>query len=168
MIFGFDAWMFWLAFIIVFLVIEAATVNMTTIWFAAGCLVALILDLLGASPTVQFLAMILVSTFLLMGFLLYVKPRLHKGRHAVIATNADRIIGTEAVVTDRIDPMAGQGLIKAHGQTWSAVSDSDRIIEKDTRVLIIEIRGVKAVVRPIEPGSQTGSQTESQTGSQTG
>lgn len=150
MIMGFDAWIFWLAFVIVFLLIEAATVNMTTIWFAAGCLVALVLDFLGASPTVQFIVMIIVSATLLMYFLLYIKPRLYNGKHKIVATNADRIIGSEVIVIEQIDPIAGRGQIKVGGQVWSAVSESGKIIEKDTRVEVLSIRGVKAVVRIID------------------
>jgi len=150
MIFGFEAWMFWLVFVVIFLVIEAATVNLTTIWFAAGCLVALVLDLLGASPTVQFIVMLIVSSVLLMTFLLFIKPRLRTGKNKIVPTNADRVIGQIAVVTERIDPIAGKGLVQAGGQVWSAVSESGQPVTADTRVRIVEIRGVKAVVRPEE------------------
>jgi len=160
MIFGFEAWMFWLAFVVIFLVIEAATVNLTTIWFAAGCLVALVLDLLGASPTVQFIVMLIVSSVLLMFFLLYIKPRLRTGKNRIVATNADRLIGQTAIVTDRIDPIAGKGLVQVGGQVWSAVSESGQPIDGDVRVRIVAIRGVKAVVRPVEqpPDSPIDSQ----------
>lgn len=147
MIFGFEAWIFWLVFLIIFLVVEAATVNMTTIWFATGCLVALGLDLLGATPTAQFIVMLIVSSFSLMFFLLYIKPRLRRGGNRIEATNADRLIGQAAVVTEGIDPVAGQGLIKAGGQMWSAVSESGETIAAGKAVRIIAIRGVKAVVR---------------------
>lgn len=151
MIFGFEAWMFWLAFVVIFLVIEAATVNLTTIWFAAGCLVALVLDLLGATPTVQFIVMLIVSSVLLMFFLLYVKPRLRSGKNRIVPTNADRLIGQPAVVTDRIDPITGKGLVQTGGQVWSAVSESGQPVDGGTKVRIVAIRGVKAVVSPVEP-----------------
>ncbi len=153
MIFGFEAWIFWLFFLIVFLVIEAATVNMTTIWFAAGCLVALVLDLLGASPKAQFIVMMIVSSVSLMFFLLYIKPRLRCGANRVVATNADRFIGEPAVVTEGIDPVAGKGQIKAGGQIWSAVSETGEVMPEGTRVRIVAIRGVKAVVREDGPSS---------------
>ena len=147
MIFGFEAWIFWLVFLIIFLVIEAATVNMTTIWFATGCLVALGLDLLGATPTVQFIVMLIVSSISLMFFLLYIKPRLRRGGNRIVATNADRLIGEAAIVTEGIEPVAGKGQIKVGGQIWSAVSESGQTISAGKDVRIVAIRGVKAVVR---------------------
>ena len=53
MILQLDAWIFWLALLAIFLIAEAVTVNLTTIWFAAGSLVALVLDLAGMTVALQ-------------------------------------------------------------------------------------------------------------------
>lgn len=48
-------WIFWLVLIVLFLIAEAATVNMTTIWFAAGALASLIANLLNVELWLQLL-----------------------------------------------------------------------------------------------------------------
>ena len=146
MIFQIDAWLFWLIMLAVFLIAEAMTVNLTTIWFAVGALTALVLDLAGFSIEVQITAMIIISALLLASFVVFVRPRMSKGRNKRVATNADRMIGQEALVTERIDPIQGSGQIRVLGQTWSANSANSKPIEPGNRVIIIEIRGVKAIV----------------------
>ena len=64
-------------------------------------------------------------------------------------TNADRIIGQEALVLETLDPVAGTGLIKVKGQTWSSVSEDKSVIAAGSKVMVIEIQGVKAVVKPM-------------------
>lgn len=146
MIFGIEAWIFWLIFLILFLIAEALTLNMTTIWFAVGCLLALIFDLFGLPVWTQVVAMIAASLITLGLYIFIIKPRMGVNAHTLIATNADRIIGSEALVTEAIDPIRGTGLIKVRGQVWSAVSDNQQPVPKDALVLVKEIKGVKAVV----------------------
>ncbi|MDD3197941.1 MAG: NfeD family protein [Eubacteriales bacterium] len=147
MILGMPAWLFWLIIMVVSLLAEALTFNMTTIWFAAGSLIAMILALLGLSVWLQITAMVVVSIALLFLFLLIVKPRMKsKGVNGTVATNADRIIGQEAVVVVDINPVAGSGQVKVGGQIWSAVSRDQSMISTGSKVKVIEIQGVRAVV----------------------
>ncbi len=146
MILQLDAWIFWLALLAIFLIVEAVTVNLTTIWFAVGSLAALILDLAGQSVALQVTVMIVVSVILLVLFVAVIRPRLNLAKGSRTPTNADRLIGQEAIVIEPIDPIQGTGQIRAIGQTWSASSLDQQPIASDTRVRIIEIRGVKAIV----------------------
>jgi membrane protein implicated in regulation of membrane protease activity len=146
MILQLDAWIFWLVLLAIFLIAEAVTVNLTTIWFAAGSLVALILDLAGMTVALQVTAMIVVSGILLTLFLIVIRPHINLAKGSHIPTNADRLIGQEGLVIEPIDPIQGTGQIRALGQTWSANSLNQQPIAADTRVVIIEIRGVKAIV----------------------
>ena len=84
----------WLVALIIFGVVEAATVGLASIWFAAGALAALILSAFLNSLLVQ------VVVFLAVSFvtLLLVRPLAQKYFNARrTATNADRVIGQEAV-----------------------------------------------------------------------
>jgi membrane protein implicated in regulation of membrane protease activity len=145
---GLDAWIFWLILLSIFLLIEALTINLTTIWFAIGCLAALILALAGLSLAWQVTTMIVVSTILLLLFILIIRPHMNFGRFShPTPTNADRLIGQEALVIEPIDPIQGTGQIRALGQTWSAGSINQQPIAAGTRVEIVEIRGVKAIVQ---------------------
>ena len=55
----------WLALAVVFLITEAMTVTMTSLWFAAGCLAALVVGLLGGSWGLQLGVALAVSAILL-------------------------------------------------------------------------------------------------------
>ncbi len=140
-----EMWVVWLIITAIFLVVEAMTMGLTTIWCAAGSVVALLLDLCGVGPVGQVIAFVLVSAALFVVFLIWIKPAL-KGKNVIktTPTNADRIIGQEAVVIEAINPIDGTGQIKVLGQVWSAVADSN--IEKDSKVQVTAISGVKAVV----------------------
>jgi membrane protein implicated in regulation of membrane protease activity len=146
MIFQIDAWLFWLILLAIFLIAEAMSFNLTTIWFAAGALAALVLDLVGFSIEVQITVMIVMSAILLASFIVFIRPRMSRGRNKRVATNADRMIGQEALVSERIDPIQGTGQVRVLGQTWSASSANSQPIEPGNRVIIIELRGVKAIV----------------------
>ena len=146
---------FWAAAVVIFVVIELTTVGLASIWFALGALCALIAALLHAPVWLQVVWFILISA----AALLLTRPLVTKyinGR--THATNADRVIGSQAVVKDRIDPLAGTGAVLADGKMWSARSGDDSVIEAGTIVTVQEIRGVRLIVtaaRPAETDTNT-------------
>lgn len=138
---------FWLAALVVFGVVEAATVGLVSIWFAMGALAALIASALGVPDLVQ-VVVFLVGSF---ATLLVVRPLAQKyvnNRH--IPTNADRVIGQEAVVTEAIDNLKGQGQVKVAGTPWTARSGDDAAIPAGTTVRVLRIEGVKLYVTPTD------------------
>lgn len=140
-------WIFWLILLIGFLVAEAATINMTTIWFAGGSLAALIADLSGAGVGLQALIFFVVSIVGLLIFIFVFKPRIDRSKRAAVSTNADRIIGQEGIVTAAIRPISGEGRILVLGQDWSASSeDGETEIPIHAKVRVTGLRGVKAIV----------------------
>lgn len=136
---------FWVVAAIVLALVEASTANLVSIWFAAGALAAAIGAGLGASLWAEIVLFVAVSA----AVLLFTKPLVKKirGKEAE-STNADRIIGKEAVVLEEIDPVSGQGQIRVLGQVWSA--KSDKRIEAGKAVTVAGIAGVKAVVEEKE------------------
>lgn len=89
----FPYWIPWLIFAIVFFVVEAATINLTTIWFGIGAVVAMILDLLDVGIGTQLIAFFGVSVVTLVLFLLVLKPKFQIGKEEKTPrTNADRIL----------------------------------------------------------------------------
>ena len=143
---GVPLWIVWLVIVIVAIVIEIETVNMTTIWFAAGALVALIMHVSGVDTALQIIAFVAVSLLGLAIFIGLVKPRLSKRTRADQATNADRIIDKEGIVTVRIDPVHGTGQILVIGQSWSARSLDNSVIEVGEKVLVRRFESVYAIV----------------------
>ena len=138
-------WIVWLILMIVFLVIEAATLGLATIWCAAGCLVALILDLLGFSTTIQLVSMIVVSLICFVVCMIWIKPIIdNKITSRREPTNADRVLGHEGIVIKTIDPIDGKGQVKVIGQTWSA--KASRSIPEGAKIRVTGMEGVKLIV----------------------
>lgn len=137
----------WLALIIAFAIGEAATVGLTSIWFAAGSLAALIVALLGGFIWFQLAAFIIVS-FLCM---LIVRPIAKKHlNNRVQPTNVDGIIGKEALVTEDIDNLRGTGTVTISGIVWTARSAGDAAISAGTLVRVLRIEGVKVYVEQVK------------------
>ena len=146
---GIPMWLFWVILMVVFLVIEAAFAGLTTIWCAAGCLVAAILAACGATIWIQILVMVLVSVALFILFIVWIKPNMKDIKKInKEPTNADRVLGQEGIVIEDIDPIDAKGQIKVMGQVWSATSDKK--IASDARVIVTDIQGVKLVVKQID------------------
>ena len=136
----------WLIAVVVFVVAEAATLGLTSIWFACGSLLAMVAALLDVSIWGQLLVFILGSALLLASTRKWVS-KLKLGR---VKTNADRIIGQQAVVIQTIDNQAAKGQVRVGGQVWTARSVEDEPILAGTQVEVVQITGVKVVVKKME------------------
>ena len=136
----------WLVLLIIFAASEAITVGLTSIWFAAGALVALIAALLGGPLWVQLTLFLAVSLLCLAAVRPLAKRHLNS---KVVPTNADRVIGEEAQVTEDIDNIHGKGAVVIRGITWSARSQDGGPIAAGTMVRVLRIEGVKVFVEPI-------------------
>lgn len=136
----------WLVLLILFVMMEASSVTLVSLWFAAGALVAVVAALLGASLAVQTVLFVLVSVVLLA--LLrpilkkYVNPQIQK-------TNVDALVGRECTVTEDINNLAAQGRVKVGGMSWSARSAAGEHIPAGTVVKIEAVQGVKLLVTPV-------------------
>ena len=136
----------WLIAGVVFVVAEAATLGLTSIWFACGSLLAMVAALLDVSIWGQLLVFILGSALLLASTRKWVS-KLKLGR---VKTNADRIIGQQAVVIQTIDNQAAKGQVRVGGQVWTARSVEDEPILAGTQVEVVQITGVKVIVKKME------------------
>lgn len=137
---------FWLTAVVLFAMVEAATMGINFIWFSVGSLAAMVAAMLGARLWLQLVVFVVVTAFAL----LYTKPLVKKyiqGRHQ--PTNADRIIGCEGVVLEDIDNIKNVGQIRVNGQIWSAKSQDGSVILRDEKVKVINITGVKTLVQKI-------------------
>lgn len=136
---------YWLGAVIVLLVIEIATLGLTTIWFAGGALAAAIAAGCNANLVVQIIVFVAVSVILLL-FTRPIAVRYLNKDH--VKTNADRFIGQEAVVLETIDNLNASGRAQIAGMEWTARAvDEKDIIEFGTIVLVERIDGVKLMVR---------------------
>lgn len=142
-IFGMSIATLWVIALVVFLVIEAITVGLTSIWFAAGALAAWICALLGAPVWLQ-VAVFIVVTAVALYFTRPIVKKYINGK--VVPTNADANIGKECRVTETIDNIAGTGAVYVDGKTWTARSDNDEVIPEGELVTALRIEGVKLIV----------------------
>ena len=135
---------FWVAALVVFLIVEAVTAGLVSIWFVFGSLVALICAALGAAVWLQIFWFVIVSV----ATLVLTRPLVKRYVDSrSVATNADRSIGRTAVVTERIDNLAAAGAVKLDGVVWTARSTDDAVaIEAGERVTVRAIEGVKLIV----------------------
>ena len=108
---------YWLIALVVFLVIEAATLGLATIWFAGGALVALIAAMCGAGIVIQIVLFLVVSLVLLFFTRPFAVRFLNKD---TLKTNVDRVVGMEGVVTEEISNLAGTGKVSLGGNIWTA------------------------------------------------
>ena len=137
----------WTAAIIVFGIVEAATAGLVSIWFVAGALAALIAAFVDASLTIQIVLFLAVSA----GALAMTRPVLRRiTTAAATPTNADRVLGEIAKVTETIDNENSTGAVYAGGKTWTARSVDGTVIPAGSRVCIETMEGVKLLVKKSE------------------
>lgn len=137
----------WAAAIVIFGVVEALTVQLVSIWFVCGAIGAFIASLCGANLLTQVLIFVGITILALIFTRPLVKKRL---KPKVQSTNADRCIGKEAVVTQRIDNLSATGQVNVAGSIWTARSAEDVVIEEGTTVKVVRIEGVKVIVTTIK------------------
>ena len=136
----------WFVLLILSLVAEGATAAITTIWFAAGALVAMLASIFGAPLWLQFVLFVVVSIGLLLAFRPLLKKYITPKK---AATNVDAVIGSQGIVTERIDNLSGTGRVKLGSLDWSARSQTGACIEAGTVVKAESVQGVKVFVSPV-------------------
>ncbi len=141
----------WLVLLVVFLVIEIATMGLTTIWFAAGAVVATLLALAHAPFWLQLIAFLLVS----MVMLIFTRPVAVKYfNRDRVRTNVESMIGKEAIVVYEVDNLQGLGRVIVGGQEWSARSTQNDIKIPVGAVGIVKaIDGVKLIIEERKEGN---------------
>ena len=137
----------WLVLLVTFIMTEASTVAVVSLWFAAGALVALIAAMLGAQLWLQAVLFAAVSAVLLLALRPIVRkfftPKLTR-------TNVDAVVGAEGLVTAAIDNVQCIGQVKVGAVEWTARSANGQPIAVGTRIKVDRVEGVKAIVSPLE------------------
>lgn len=141
----------WIIAAVVFSILEAITLGLTSLWFAMAAVVALIAALLGAPFFVQVILFVVFSIIFLMVTKPLAKDLLKIGGER---TNSDRIIGEKGIVTTEIMPFS-MGQVKVQGQIWSALAEDGEPINVNETVLVQSIEGVKLIVKREFPKIKT-------------
>ena len=135
----------WFVIIIVAALVEMNTMDLTSIWFSVGALVAFVLSLTKIDIVYQIVAFVIVSV----GFIVFLRPVVKNYfKTNSISTNSDRLIGKVATCTKPIG-VGERGEVKIDGKYWLAVTSGDEEIEIDEKVEVLAIEGVKLIVDKI-------------------
>ena len=139
-----DMVIFWLVVMVALIVIELATLGLTTIWFACGALVAVVAAALDAPLLLQILMFVVVSFAVLLAVRPIAVKYFNKDR---TRTNIESMIGRQAIVVGEIDNMQGIGQVSVNGMEWSARSTINELKIAVGHVVVIRaVDGVKLIV----------------------
>ena len=137
--------LFWAVLVVLFVIVEIVTIQLVSIWLAAGALVTLLaVYFFDLTPLAQLIMFTVVSAVCLGLSFPYLKKRRSKG---FVSTNADLDVGKTAVVIEEISQNKGTGRVTLNGVDWSAVPASGEEIPSGTVVIVTEVQGAKLVVR---------------------
>lgn len=133
----------WLFVVVAAILMEASTVSLVSIWFVPSALLSMILAFCKVDLWIQ-IVVFFVSFLLLM---LFLKPVFKKNMGLkFVPTNADALIGLQAVVVETIDNLHAQGQVKVRGQVWTARSSDENVVyEAGVVVNVRAIEGVKLI-----------------------
>lgn len=135
---------FWGVIFVLAVMAEVLTLQLTSIWFAVGAAGAFAGAFFGLGLTGQLAIFVLVSFFLL----IITRPLLSKLKvKKAPPMNAEKDIGSSAVVIQEVNPDLGTGRVRVNGVDWIAVSDTGEILPEKSIVTVIRIDGAKLIVR---------------------
>lgn len=134
----------WLAVVALALILEASTMSLVSVWFVMGALVTVFAAYGGMPVTGQLL--IFVSVSIATFFAARPLTRRFLDPH-ITPTNADRLLGQDAKVTEEINNTISSGAVYVDGKMWTARSASGEVIPKDEMVEVVWMEGVKLYVR---------------------
>lgn len=133
----------WLIALAVFVVIEAVTYQLVSVWFAIGAAGALIAFVCGAALPVQIGVFVALSVVMFAALRPVSMKLVNKHR---IKTNADELEGKAVLITEAVDNVNGTGAGKINGMAWTVRSVSDESIPVGSTARIVRIEGVKLIV----------------------
>ena len=135
----------WGVLIIVSLIVELATDELTIIWGTIGGVFSFLAALLHADVWLQLLIFVVFTTLTI----IISRPIIKKyAKKEIIRTNADRLIGMVAVVSEAFKNNE-VGKVIVNGQTWRATSTSSEAFFEGEKVQVEGLSGTKVIVSKI-------------------
>ncbi len=139
-----DAWVLWVVVASAFGIGEMLTGGFFLAPFALGAAVAAAVAAV-AGMGVAVVIFVLASLLTLAVVRPIVRSHLHMPPQ--LRTGAAALVGKQAIVLETIANDEGVGIVKIDGEVWTARSlHDDQVIERGTRVEVIDIKGATALV----------------------
>ena len=149
----------WLGLMVLFGIGEMLTAGFFLLPFAIGAAVAAILAIVGVTVPVQMLAFIVVSIVALVAFQRFAKS----DKEPLYPVGVKRYVNSVAIVLEDVDSERATGMVRMENEEWRATTDWDRIIESGTPVRVVDVRGTRLVVEPVDQndsGTSGGSEEQ--------
>lgn len=152
-----ESWFYiviWIAVFVIALIVELATEQLISIWFAGSALIALLLAVLDVHWAIQLIVFVIVAA-IAVGITQYLMVK--KKNNVELRTNADAMLGEKIAVLEKVGPeQLGEG--KFRDVVWSL--KSDQVIEKGEYAKIVRIDGNKLIVEKVVEESQENERKE--------
>jgi membrane protein implicated in regulation of membrane protease activity len=141
-------WIIWLSIFVLAIIIEAITSDLTSIWFAGGAMIALIISFIpDVAWWVEVIVFIVISTVMILGLRPLAKKLLKTN---ITNSNVDEMAGKKGIMVKGYDEL-NHGEVKINDVVWTAISaDESKAIPQGTKVVVVAVNGNKLIVRPIE------------------
>lgn len=141
------AWAAWLVASLVLVGVELTTLDLLALMVAVGAAAGALSAAIGAPLAAQIVVAVIAAVAML-GVVRPVALR-HLRTPLELRTGTERLVGSDAVVLERVDAHGGR--VKLDGETWSARAyAAEGTAEPGEIVNVIEIDGATAVVLPTE------------------
>ncbi len=137
----------WLLLVVAFIIAEAITYQLVSIWFAIGGIAALVSSFVTDNALYQTIVFIAVSAAALLAMRPIAKTKL---RATGLKTNTEKLIGKEIAITEDVDNILSTGQGKINGMVWTVRSSNGEKIKKGTAAVVERIEGVKLIVKEKE------------------
>lgn len=134
----------WLIILAVMIVIEIATLGLTTIWFGVGAIGAAVASWMGYGIWIQLIVFAVLSIAAMALCRPFAVRYLNKDKEK---TNVEDVVGKTVVVSKQIDNEMASGEVKLNGIEWTARSEDGRVIPENERVTVVAVQGVKLIVK---------------------
>ncbi len=135
----------WALAMVAFVIAEAVTVQLVSIWFAIGAFISMLVAYFTEISLVGQLGIFILSSAVM---IIFTFPFLRKKRNSAhVGTNSELDVGKNATVIEEINNSEGKGRVKLNGVDWSAVSaDDNGVIAVGTVVTVVQVKGAKLYV----------------------
>jgi len=135
----------WVGAAVVLGVGEMVTAGLFLLPFAAGAVAAAILAFFNVNVAIQLIVFVVASV----GALIVLQRFAHK-EGELAPVGAKRYVEATGTVIERIDRLDGSGRVRVETEMWRATTDLNDAIEVGTEVQVVDVRGARLVVEPID------------------
>lgn len=144
-----ELWWLWILAGIFLIILEIFTAGFIVMWFGIAAIISAVPAYLGAS--IELIILVYCGTvFLLTIFVRKITMTYMHQNEITSNTNTDVVLNSKGVVLEDINPINGKGLVRIAKEVWTAESYDNSLIPKDSIIKVVNIKGVRVIVKKEE------------------